>query len=260
MTRPGRDVSRPVETQRDMTRYSLTAELASLRFARAGVPRSPRTVMRYCSSGHLDCVKIDTDKNERYLVTPESVEKRTEELLSVDMSRHDDTRREPDQRFQSATTNDETKVEPPENEASRKEVEELKRENFDLKITNRGKDEFIKLLREERAQYVNEIKDQAHRIGELEERLRLPPGVTSSREPRTHDEVASEEMAERDATSAGDTTENGATTIRESASDHNEVISTTRSSDGESFTDAIHRDAFGNGDNGSRINRPEELR
>jgi hypothetical protein len=235
MTRPGRDVSRPVETQRDMTRYSLTAELASLRFARAGVPRSPRTVMRYCSSGHLDCVKVD-------------------------MSRHDDTRREPDQRFQSATTNDETKVEPPENEASRKEVEELKRENFDLKITNRGKDEFIKLLREERAQYVNEIKDQAHRIGELEERLRLPPGVTSSREPRTHDEVASEEMAERDATSAGDTTENGATTIRESASDHNEVISTTRSSDGESFTDAIHRDAFGNGDNGSRINRPEELR
>ena len=169
-----RDVARHDETQRDMSRYSLTAEAASLRFSDAGVPRSPRTVMRYCQVGHLDCIKIDTENRERYLVTPDSVERRIDELLSVDLSRHVATdRTEPQERTASESSAKETEIVI---ESLRAEIEQLEADNLDLKIVNRGKDELVKLLREERSQFVAELRDQAHRIGQLEERLRLPPG------------------------------------------------------------------------------------
>ena len=40
--------------------YSLTIEEAADRYARAGHPRTTRTLQRYCQSGHLDCQKIVT--------------------------------------------------------------------------------------------------------------------------------------------------------------------------------------------------------
>src|SRR5438132_12059323 len=86
----GQDMSR----QLDPSKYTLSAEEASRLFFNAGVPRSPRTIDRYCKSGHLVCPKIDTERNEKYLITQDSVTARITELQQVVPSRHVKTQRD----------------------------------------------------------------------------------------------------------------------------------------------------------------------
>jgi integrase len=62
--------------QPEASRYLLSVEQASELFSSAGTPRSPRTIMRYCAGGHLDAIKVDTDHGEKYLISPESIDRR----------------------------------------------------------------------------------------------------------------------------------------------------------------------------------------
>jgi hypothetical protein len=83
---PGRDPSRPVATSRDSD-YILSLHDVAVRYEAAGHPRTLRTLQRYCESGHLDAQKIATTTGDRYLVTPQSVERhiaQIEELTSLD--------------------------------------------------------------------------------------------------------------------------------------------------------------------------------
>src|SRR5947209_20313835 len=68
------DQPRPVATSRD-SEYSLSIEDALALYARAGLPRTPRTVQRYCANGHLDCRRVEIPYGEKYLITPASVTK-----------------------------------------------------------------------------------------------------------------------------------------------------------------------------------------
>src|SRR5438270_13431772 len=68
------DQSRPVATSPDSD-FILSIDEALERYARAGLPRTPRAVQRYCAKGHLDCRKIETTYGEKYLITPASVDK-----------------------------------------------------------------------------------------------------------------------------------------------------------------------------------------
>src|SRR5437764_13194987 len=68
------DEPRPVATSPD-SEFSLTIEDALERYARAGLPRTPRSVQRYCAKGHLQCRLIETPFGEKYLIAPESVDK-----------------------------------------------------------------------------------------------------------------------------------------------------------------------------------------
>jgi hypothetical protein len=96
----GRDLSRQDTTDQD-TNFSLSLEQAMDRYARAGHPRTIRSLQRYCTNGHLDCKKVATTLGDKYLVTPQSVARhiaQIEELHSLDMvatgrdmSRHDAT-------------------------------------------------------------------------------------------------------------------------------------------------------------------------
>ena len=83
------DVSRQ---QFDQSLYTLDVDQASALFSQAGVPRSPRSIDRYCKSGHLVCMKIETERNEKYLITSESVAERIKELQQVIPSSHVETR------------------------------------------------------------------------------------------------------------------------------------------------------------------------
>src|SRR6478609_7014630 len=67
-----RDLPRHDATDPDFD-YSLTIEDAADRYARAGHPRTPRTLQRYCLSGHLDCRKVATTLGDKYYVAPYSV-------------------------------------------------------------------------------------------------------------------------------------------------------------------------------------------
>lgn len=68
------DLSRPVATTPD-SEYTLTIDEAAERYDRAGHPRTPRSIQRYCAKGHLDCRRIETQFGEKYLITPASVSK-----------------------------------------------------------------------------------------------------------------------------------------------------------------------------------------
>jgi hypothetical protein len=68
------DLSRPVATSSD-SHYSLSIEDALQRYEHAGLPRTPRSVQRYCAKGDLDCHRIETPFGMKFLITPESVDR-----------------------------------------------------------------------------------------------------------------------------------------------------------------------------------------
>jgi small-conductance mechanosensitive channel len=80
------DASRPSATGGDDD-FSLTIGAVSERYAKAGHPRTIRTLQRYCVSGHLDARKIATTLGDKYLVTPRSVARhiaQIDELSALD--------------------------------------------------------------------------------------------------------------------------------------------------------------------------------
>jgi len=66
------DQPRPVATSPD-SEYSLSIEDAAAMYERAGLPRTLRTIQRYCAKNHLDSHLIETAYGEKYLITPASV-------------------------------------------------------------------------------------------------------------------------------------------------------------------------------------------
>jgi len=94
------DLSRHVATTDDSD-FTLTIDEALERYARAGLPRTPRSVQRYCAKGHLQCRLIETEFGEKYLITSESIDKHIAYIEEVrqaatatDLSRHAATSRD----------------------------------------------------------------------------------------------------------------------------------------------------------------------
>src|SRR5437763_1683890 len=68
------DLSRPVATSDDIE-YSLSVEEALARYEAAGLPRTPRTIQRYCAKGHhLKAHLVETPFGDKFLINPESVD------------------------------------------------------------------------------------------------------------------------------------------------------------------------------------------
>lgn len=81
-----RDRPGPVATGRD-SRYSLTIDEAAELYAKAGHPRTLRTVQRYCASGHLEAIKVATALGDKYFIDPTSLSRHVaqiEELSQFD--------------------------------------------------------------------------------------------------------------------------------------------------------------------------------
>ncbi len=68
------DLSRHAATADDSD-YSLSIEDALARYEAAGLPRTTRSIQRYCAKGHLDAHRIETPFGEKFLITPASVER-----------------------------------------------------------------------------------------------------------------------------------------------------------------------------------------
>jgi len=68
------DTSRPVATSDD-SEFTLTIEDALALYAAAGIPRTPRSIQRYCAKQHLSSRRMETEFGEKYLIAPASVEK-----------------------------------------------------------------------------------------------------------------------------------------------------------------------------------------
>jgi hypothetical protein len=68
------DQPRLVATSND-SEFILTIDDALSLYAEAGIPRTPRSIQRYCAKEHLSSRRIETEFGEKYLITRTSVEK-----------------------------------------------------------------------------------------------------------------------------------------------------------------------------------------
>src|ERR1700736_6550349 len=85
------DMSRQVATSPDSD-FTLTIDEALEQYARAGLPRTPRSIQRYCAKSHLDCRRMETPFGEKYMIAPASVAKHIayiEEGRPVATGRHE---------------------------------------------------------------------------------------------------------------------------------------------------------------------------
>src|ERR1022692_4472135 len=96
------DMSRHDATQHDMSRHTLTIKQASRLFSELGVPRSPRSIQRFCELNNVDSIRVKGEKTERYFINRESIERYAQELKQLenishiedDVARHDATQRD----------------------------------------------------------------------------------------------------------------------------------------------------------------------
>ena len=76
--------SRPDATS--MSQHTLSIEEVVRHYENAGFPRTVRTLQRYCSSGHLDCIKAATTLGDKFYVTPESVARHIEQVQQMQVN------------------------------------------------------------------------------------------------------------------------------------------------------------------------------
>jgi len=164
--------------------HTLTIKEVLKIFESKNVDITERSVVNYCHPNKYGASLLDCylDQNERkYFITPESVERAVEEVKArkIRLNKEnqgvpEDLRKGPEsgsERFGKVPNDSETeKIEEYE-----KEIKNLKQENLDLKITNRGKDYFIEQMKTERAELISKIEDSARLIGELETKLQIGP-------------------------------------------------------------------------------------
>ena len=74
--------------QHDMSRHTLTIKQASALFANLGVPRSTRSIQRFCEIGSIDCIRVKGEKTDRYFVDQQSVERYAKELKQLEHISH----------------------------------------------------------------------------------------------------------------------------------------------------------------------------
>ena len=160
--------------------HTLTVREVVKYFESKNVGITERSIINYCrpnayGDSLLDCY---LDQNERkYFITPESVERAVEEVKARKMVQNKDIEGFPkgservSESFGKVPNDSETEK----TVEYEKEIINLKQENLDLKITNRGKDYFIEQMKSERAELIAKVEDSARMIGELETRLQIEP-------------------------------------------------------------------------------------
>jgi hypothetical protein len=165
------------------SRHSLTINKASDRFSELGVPRSPRSVQRFCEQGNLDAILINTGKTERYFIDPQSVDRYAEELRQLDKlaqfastdsdtSRQDVPQRDttrPDAPAPVVSIIAEPIIEPDhEAEELRTRIDTLEKENFQLQIDRAAKEQVIGHMVDERRHFVDQLTTLSRENGRLE--------------------------------------------------------------------------------------------
>ncbi len=55
--------------------YTLSIEQVAELYDKAGHPRTPRAIQKYCALSKLNCHKVETETGEKYLVAPYSVDR-----------------------------------------------------------------------------------------------------------------------------------------------------------------------------------------
>ena len=106
------DPSRQVATSSDSD-FTLTIEDALALYAAAGIPRTPRSIQRYCAKQHLSSRRIETEFGEKYLITRTSIEKHIAYIKEVTPATSRDVPRPVATTVAAENTDDMQRQEPP---------------------------------------------------------------------------------------------------------------------------------------------------
>jgi len=72
--------------------HTLTIDDVILMYEVAGFPRPRRRIQKYCARGDLECLKVETQSGEKYLITPASVERHIALIQQTDAARRGQAR------------------------------------------------------------------------------------------------------------------------------------------------------------------------
>lgn len=162
--------------------HALSIEQTSARFLDAGVPRSVRTVQRYCQVGYLNCISVQGELGSRYIVSVSSVENRITELHQIQqimgapasaprrVGTRDDTAQR-DTARNSATESARGEIGVADLDPT--EIKRLRDTIQLLEIDKRVRDELISRIDRERERLLTQVIDKSRTIGKLETELRL---------------------------------------------------------------------------------------
>jgi hypothetical protein len=204
-----------IASGQDTSRQNLTIEEAAELFSQAGVPRSHRTISRYCEQRILEAVFMDTEKNQKYLITRESVERRIKEIKQILETNHvsigqvtsgrNETNQDQSSRVQSDGENPRATSSVLENDSQltslRTELKKLKEDNLQLHIDKSAKEQFINRLIEERERAMRNAIDLSREVGRLENQLLQlegPRNLDMSRHTSPLDENRQEPLIDPD--------------------------------------------------------------
>jgi hypothetical protein len=190
---------------RDTVRHSLTIPQAVELFVHLDVPRSKRSVQRFCEQGHLDCVRIKGARGDQFFINRESVERYAEELRQIEVAAaiSAEPRRDAQQHAvarNSAPASDSATVAPAADPAptptpdSQATIQRLEGEVLNLRIDNRGKEQAINFLTAQAREKDQHLHDLSYRLGAAETRFTQldPPKVHDDQERQTAPERASD--------------------------------------------------------------------
>jgi len=168
--------------------HTLSVREVARHFEHGGVARTERSIVNWCTLNKQEISRLDCyyDPNERrYFITPQSVERAIEEEHAK--AKATDTLPNSAEAFGTPShlsADREARYERGGDSSTEKETDEqlkaLKDELFNLKVDKAAKDQFVTLLKDQitadRAQFkefVTQIAESAHTIGELETKLLL---------------------------------------------------------------------------------------
>jgi len=169
--------------EREPARHELTTKAASALFAEFGVPRSPRSVQGFCRDGHIDCIRVKGPRGDQYFANRESVERYATELKQIEevgkFSTEDSFAQEREPARDSAQPREAARepVTPATDDEADSDVDLksviqiLREENLNLRIDNRGKEQFINQIVQDRNSLMQAVQDANYRLGVAETRV-----------------------------------------------------------------------------------------
>jgi hypothetical protein len=80
--------------------FTLTIDDVILLYEGAEFPRPRRRIQKYCARGDLECLKVETESGEKYLITPASVERHIALIQKTDAARRGPPRPDAPERAQ----------------------------------------------------------------------------------------------------------------------------------------------------------------
>jgi len=185
----------------DIARHSLTITQAVELFAHLDVPRSKRSVQRFCEQGHLDSVRIKSARGDQFFINRESVERYAEELRQIevvaaigaeprhDAQQHAIARNSAPASDSAAPAADPAPAQTPDSQAT---IQRLEGEVLNLRIDNRGKEQAINFLTGQAREKDQHLHDLSYRLGAAETRL------AQLEAPKTHNDPERQSATERD--------------------------------------------------------------